>query len=122
MKRLALAALAAEKSAATFVFDHDDEDNSGEQPIEALARNMVDGRSDPREVVRVLQQWLDEGLPEGTERYRTLDQLGEGGMAFVHSAMDIKLRREVAVKTMRSPDDPEARTLVESLRARQRSP
>jgi hypothetical protein len=41
--------------------------------------------------------------PSTGERYRLLDELGRGGMAVVHAALDTQLHRRVALKLVR-PD------------------
>ena len=45
-----------------------------------------------------LQQQLEESL---SQQYRIERELGEGGMAIVFAAIDLKHEREVAVKVLR---------------------
>jgi tetratricopeptide (TPR) repeat protein/predicted Ser/Thr protein kinase len=66
-----------------------------------------DGRSIHRE--------LDAGR---LNHYVLLRRLGQGGMGIVYAAFDQKLERKVAVKLLRSPDNPEAqRRLVREAQA-----
>ncbi|MGE0431727.1 MAG: tetratricopeptide repeat protein [Planctomycetota bacterium] len=45
----------------------------------------------------------------GADRYRMLDEIGRGGIGVVRAAEDQALRRELAIKTLHSADNPAAR-------------